>query len=142
MTRIDTSALGALLRTQLQAKAQHSSAQDPALTQSSARGTGGQDLARQSPSTPKDGLKITAQLALETKWVQRLQGISPDDPERKRKAFRIFLESVLEKELGAAFQSDIQFAQVVEQVLQQIESDPELNENSLQAAEALLQRLP
>lgn len=142
MTRIDTSALSALLRAQLQAKAQHSTAKDPAPMQSKARGAGGQDVNWQPPATPKDGLKITAQLALEPKWVQRLQGISPDDPERKRKAFRIFLESVLEKELGSAFQSDIQFAQVVEQVLQQIESDPELNESSLLAGEALLQRLP
>jgi hypothetical protein len=142
MTRIDTSALSALLRAQLQAKAQHSTAKDPAPLQSKARDAGGQDVNWQAPAMPKDGLKITAQLALEPKWVQRLQGISPDDPERKRKAFRIFLESVLEKELGAAFQSDIQFAQVVEQVLQQIESDPELNQNSLQAGEALLQRLP
>lgn len=142
MTRIDTSALSALLRAQLQAKAQHSTAKDPALTQSKARGAGGQDVNWQAPATPKDGLKITAQLAaLEPKWVQRLQGISPDDPERKRKAFRIFLEAVLEKELGAAFQSDILFSQVVEQVLQQIESDPELREQSLRAGDALLKQV-
>lgn len=109
--------------------------------QSKARGSGGQDVNWQAPATPKDGLKITAQLTLEPKWVQRLQGISPDDPERKRKAFRIFLEAVLEKDLGAAFQNNILFSQVVEQVLQQIESDPELREQSLRAGDALLKQV-
>jgi hypothetical protein len=140
MTRIDTSALSALLRAQLQAKTTNGSAKDPALTQSNAQGQVAQG-ARQAPTKPNDALKITDQLVLESKWVLRLQAISPDDPERKRKAFRIFLESVLEKELGSAFQSAIQFAQVVEQVLQQIEADPELREQSLLGGDALLEQV-
>ena len=141
MTRIDTSALSALLRTQLLSKAQQSSAKDSGLPNTAASSAGGQDVATQSSKKPTSELKITAQLVLEPKWVQRLQGVSSDDPQRKRKAFRIFLESVLEKELGSAFQSDIQFSQVVEQVLQQIESDVELNENSLLVGEILLDQL-
>lgn len=144
MTRIDTSALSALLRTQLQAKTQNGSVKGQPLTPPAARGLAGHDAARQASAvtTTPAGLKAGAQWMLEPKWVQRLQGISRDDPERKRKAFRIFLESVLEKELGAVLQSDIKFSQVVEQVLQQIESDAELNENSLLAGETLLQQLP
>jgi len=140
MTRIDTSALSALLRAQLQAKAQNGGAKNPPATQTTTSGPGGHDVARQAKATPKDGRAMGAGLELEPKWIQRLQGIAADDPERKRKAFRIFLESVLERELGSAFQSDIQFGQVIEQVLQQIESDPELNQNSLQAGEILLRQ--
>ncbi len=45
------------------------------------------------------------------------------------------------KNWALRFKRDIQFSQVVEQVLQQIESDVELNENSLLVGEILLDQL-
>ena len=140
MTRIDSSAISALVRAQLISKTQNEAPKDHSLTKTNLPRPGGES-ALQSPAKPGDRQALGAQLALEQKWILRLQGIALDDPDRRRKAFRIFLESVLEKELGSAFQSTIQFSQVVEQVHQQIDGDPELHENSLLAGEALLQQL-
>jgi len=52
-----------------------------------------------------------------------------------------FLSLCSKKNWALRFKRDIQFSQVVEQVLQQIESDVELNENSLLVGEILLDQL-
>jgi hypothetical protein len=69
---------------------------------------------------------------------QRVLVIDPDDPQRERKAFRIFLESVLLAELGGDLISDPGFYQMVEDVQLQMESDPELALAISQAAKLLL----
>jgi len=56
----------------------------------------------------------------------RVSIIDPDDPQRERKAFKIFLESVLIAELGDALVNDPAFYTMVEAVQQQMEADPEL----------------
>jgi hypothetical protein len=69
---------------------------------------------------------------------QRVLVIAPDDPQRERKAFRIFLESVLLAELGGELINDPAFYQMVEDVHQQMENDPGLASAVSQAARLLL----
>jgi hypothetical protein len=69
---------------------------------------------------------------------QRIRAIPPDDPQRERKAFRLFLETVLAAELGAGLVSDPSFAVMVDHVQAQMESDPQLARASLEAARVLL----
>jgi len=69
---------------------------------------------------------------------QRIRAIPPGDPERERKAFRLFLETVLIAELGTALVNDPSFTGMVDHVQKQMESDPRLREASMEAARVLL----
>lgn len=53
----------------------------------------------------------------------RVRHIGADDPARGRKAFRIFLESVLLAELGEELNADPRFHQLVDDVQRTLESD-------------------
>lgn len=68
----------------------------------------------------------------------RIRAIPRDDPERERKAFRLFLETVLVSELGAAVANDPSFTVMVDHVQQQMESDAQLAQASRDAARVLL----
>lgn len=57
---------------------------------------------------------------------RRVAAIDPDDPERRRKAFRVFLETVLLAEFGESLMNDARFYQLVEDVHRQMESEPEV----------------
>jgi hypothetical protein len=54
---------------------------------------------------------------------QRLAAIAPEDPERRQKAVRIYLESELAHEFGAAVLNDPAFPQMVDAVQQQMQED-------------------
>jgi hypothetical protein len=69
---------------------------------------------------------------------QRIRSIAPEDPQRERKAFRMFLETVLLSELGQSLVGDPAFVQMVDQVQGQMEKDPELAQASRDAARLLL----
>jgi hypothetical protein len=69
---------------------------------------------------------------------QRIQSIAPEDPHRERKAFRMFLETVLLSELGQSLVGDPAFVLMVDQVQGQMEKDPELAQASRDAARLLL----
>lgn len=69
---------------------------------------------------------------------QRIRSIQPDDPMRERKAFRVFLETVLLSELGQELLGDPAFSTMVDHVQDQMESDPDLANASLEAARLLL----
>lgn len=58
--------------------------------------------------------------------VQRVRAIADDDPQRRRKAFRIFLESVLSSELGGDLINDPAFHRLIDQVQQSMEANQEL----------------
>lgn len=75
---------------------------------------------------------------LATVVAQRIRCIAPDDPQRERKAFRIFLETVLLSELGQELVGDPAFARMVDHVQSQMEGDPELAKSSGDAARLLL----
>jgi hypothetical protein len=56
----------------------------------------------------------------------RVQALGADDPRRKQKAVRIFLESVLLYELGAQLATDPTFADMVDAVQTQMQGDSQL----------------
>lgn len=57
---------------------------------------------------------------------ERVKALDPADPQRGRKAFRIFLESVLLNELGQELINDSAFYQMVDQVQQTMEQDEKI----------------
>lgn len=71
--------------------------------------------------------------------LRRVLAIDPGDPDRQRKAFRIFLESVLTDELGVDLINDPAFHRVVDTVQQTMEQDAALLPAIEKAGEYLLQ---
>jgi hypothetical protein len=67
----------------------------------------------------------------------RVRALSPDDPQRQRKAFRIFLESVLMQAFGRRRPDAHGFDQLVDTVLHRMEDDAAL-EAALREAGGLL----
>ncbi|RKP48428.1 hypothetical protein [Trinickia fusca] len=74
--------------------------------------------------------------------MQRVASIDPDDPQRARKAFRVFLETVLLAELGEEHVNDPAFYELVGKVQQQMEAHPTLAHAIERASEALLAAAP
>lgn len=68
---------------------------------------------------------------------RRVSAIDPNDPDRPRKAFRVFLESVLLAEFGEALMNDARFFQLVDDVQKQMESEPEIAEAIKEASRLL-----
>lgn len=68
----------------------------------------------------------------------RVGALSADDPQRQRKAFRIFLESVLMQTFGAERIDALGFNQLVDTVMQRMEGDPGLQGAMREAADHLL----
>lgn len=63
--------------------------------------------------------------------------IEPADPDRRRKAFRIYLRAVLARECGIQRTDDQGFQDLVERVQQTMEADPRLKE-AIEAAGDML----
>lgn len=125
MTRIDgASGIAALVRAQALEQAR--------LRQAQAQG----EQARFAGSPAKEG---SSDPHVQAHLLRRLKSLDAADPDRRRKAFRMFMEAALVRELGEALQADPQFPGLVDQVLQRMEDDPELQAASLEAAEHLLE---
>lgn len=81
-------------------------------------------------ANPRRAPRATAQAEksrqLEAVLAQRIRSIERDDPRRGKKAFRIFLESVLLAHFGQQLINDPQFYQLAERVHDTMEADPEL----------------
>lgn len=75
--------------------------------------------------------------ALQQMVALRVRALSPDDPQRQRKAFRIFLQSVLVQTFGSDRLDARGFDQLVDKVLERMDSDAELHA-ALREAGALL----
>jgi hypothetical protein len=69
---------------------------------------------------------------------RRIRYIDPADPDRKRKAFRIFIESVLLFELGEELMNDPLFYQLVETVEGKMSADPALARAMDEASDMLV----
>lgn len=133
MSLIDPSTqLAAMIRAQFSAQFQ---------AQAKNRANGTPDAARKEPAPPragnarnagKDDEQIQEMVAL------RVRALSPDDPQRQRKAFRIFLESVLMQAFGRDRLDGPGFDQMVNAVLQRMESDPDLGAALREAGDLLL----
>lgn len=70
---------------------------------------------------------------------ERVQALDPADPDRGRKAFRIFLESVLLAELGEELINDHGFYQLVDQVQRTMEDSPQISAAMSKAVARLLE---
>ncbi len=139
MTSIDrASALAALIKAQL-------AAQRDAGAQSGAMGTPGKAVSstqrpqQQARPNAKTGAQTQARVAYPDAWVtHQVRHLSPDDPRRRRKAFRVFLEAVLGQEFGPELAGSASFSDLVGQVLARMESDDELTTAMDEAGEQLL----
>jgi hypothetical protein len=96
---------------------------------------GSKAAARQQPST-SDSASANADMA--ALIAQRVRAINPDDPQRERKALRVFLETVLLSELGSNLLNDPGFAPMVDHVQSEMEADPDLTLAARHAAQVLL----
>jgi hypothetical protein len=71
--------------------------------------------------------------------MQQIRSLRVDDLHRSRKAFRLFLESVLRQELALSLTQSIDLDPLVSQVLSQMESDDDLRAAMESAANQLIQ---
>ncbi|WP_420997912.1 hypothetical protein ACKI2N_032215 [Cupriavidus sp. 30B13] len=94
-----------------------------------ARKDGARRDAVQGASTETDLAAVVA---------RRVLAIDPDDPERPRKAFRVFLESVLLAEFGETLMNDARFYQLVDDVQKHMESEPEIAAVIREASQLLI----
>ncbi|WP_198971502.1 hypothetical protein [Xylophilus sp. ASV27] len=67
-----------------------------------------------------------------------VRSIPPDNPGRKRKVLRVFLEAVLLQELGENLKSDPSFSTLVDQVQTLMEQDEALSRACARTADVLL----
>ncbi|CAM3548938.1 hypothetical protein [Paracidovorax anthurii] len=122
MTRIDpTARLGALIKTQMETMGRAQAAPPPPRPPTMAP-------AREKPATAKSREQMLA----------RLSGIGADDPDRRRRAFRIFLETTLSETFGPQLQDDPGFGDLVDRVMEQMQEDPSLSQACDAAADVLL----
>jgi len=92
------------------------------------------------PATPSDnkGSEVANDDAQLRQMVAlRVRALAIDDPHRERKAFRLFLESVLVQAFGRDRLDDRGFDQMVDTVLERMDSDPQLH-GALREAGSLL----
>lgn len=70
---------------------------------------------------------------------QAVAAIAPDDPQRRRKAFRAYLQAVLAKEFAAFHVDDPGFQALVDQVQESMELDQRLQGAMNEAGRLLLE---
>jgi hypothetical protein len=75
---------------------------------------------------------------LSTLVALRVKDIDRDDPQRGRKAFRVFLEAVLLSHFGEHLINDPQIHQLIDGVHHELETDPQTNAMVRDAIDALL----
>jgi hypothetical protein len=93
-----------------------------------------------APAAPEAGSAAGTSETEMQQWVTlRVRALSPNDPQRQRKAFRIFLESMLAQALGRGGLLDAAaFDPMVDAVLRQMEGDGELQAALREAGRLLL----
>lgn len=87
------------------------------------------DAQQRTPAGERDALGLAT---------QQVRSIDKNDPDSPRKAFRIYLASVLVKELGDGVINDPGFLGLVDRVQDTMESDLQLRESIRQAGEVLI----
>lgn len=129
MTAIDPSRLAAALRRQVSSLA--GSARTGGAGRSARTGSSASRAASPAAAEASSG-DVAAVVA------RRVQALDRDDPDRHRKAFRVFLESVLLAEFGPALVNDAGFHRLVDDVQATMQSDRELAAQVREAAVSLL----
>lgn len=84
---------------------------------------------------PKSEPDLASFLALQ------LSQISKTDVNRRRKAFRIFLESVIVSKFGQTIVNDIHFPEMINQIQDQMSSDPELGSIIEEATDLMFSKI-
>lgn len=102
-----------------------------------AKGSGGEGQ-RAQVAQPDRAEVTTKNERIQQLVALRVQGLAQDDPNRQRKAFRIFLESVLNQELGRIRIDESRFDRMVDEVLVRMEGDEDLKAAVLEAGALLL----
>lgn len=69
--------------------------------------------------------------ALRRKIAASVEAIQPDDPKRKQKIVRLFVEGTLSWRFGAELMNDTDFYQLVDEVSQTLEGEAEMIEHLL-----------
>ena len=139
MTSIDpASALSAQLRAQLGSLSplRGIAKSDPALA-----GRAGPAANRKSQQGPRSADAAPLQAGREdlaASIARRVAAIDRQVPDRRRQAFRVFLESLLLEEWGDHLMNDPGFQRLVGEVQEQMEADPRLLSLMEEAAERLL----
>ena len=99
-------------------------------------------LRRKQPAGGASGLEAKpgngARVDLASLAAQRLRAVDPSDPERSRKATRIYLECVMLAELGPNLANDPAFPLMVDAVHEQMRGEPQLAQALEEAAAILL----
>lgn len=70
----------------------------------------------------------------------RIRSLDADDPDRPRRAVRVYLEAVLLQEFGQSLLEDPGFPSMLDSVQQQIGEEPELAAAAEKVAGVLLER--
>lgn len=94
-----------------------------------AEAVGPEEPERTSLGGPSDWLEKVAQAVV---------AIRPDDPRRRRKAFRVYLEALLARECGIRRVEGADFQALVDRVLESMEAEPRLNEAVEHAGDLLI----
>jgi hypothetical protein len=89
-------------------------------------------------SENKDAPRKAARQNLEQLILERVFAVDPADPDGRRKAFRLFLESVLAHELGPDLLTDAAYNQVVDKVHLTMDRNAALSSAMDKAGEFLL----
>lgn len=94
-------------------------------------------------NSPKDNASLSRSTASGRRDVahlvfKRIKFIEPTDPDRRRKAFRIFIESVLLLELGDELINDPKFYELVNEVELRMRDEAALVQSIEDAADMLL----
>lgn len=130
MTSIDAaSQLAALIRQQIGASREVAGLSD-------------KTASRNKASREQDAPKTASADDLPALVIRRVAAIDPQDPQRRRKAFRIFLETVLLAELGGDLINDPGFYDLVAKVQAQMEAHPQLAAAIVRASDSLIAAAP
>lgn len=120
---VDGGALASLLRRQVGTLARPAAARGLRSRDGAAAGAG------EPPAAASDLGSVVA---------RQVRALDPADPDRPRKAVRIFLESVLLAQFGARLVNDAGFHRLVDDVQREMAADPALALDLATAGERLL----
>lgn len=125
MTQIDPNGLAAVIRRQVSSLA-------------NAPGSGVAAVARAAQPARARSAATDARPDIAALVARRVLALDPSDPDRPRKAFRVFLESVLLAEFGDDLINDAGFHRLVESVHEQMSGDADLAQSISQATTRML----
>jgi hypothetical protein len=138
MPTIDTSAqLAAMIRAQFGAQYRARGGKRSTAS-TSPNATVGRGASRTAPDGGDASPAEIGDAALRQMVALRVSALAPDDPQRQRKAFRVFLESVLLQAFGTKRLAGSHLDQLVEVVLERMDGEPELHAALREAGELLL----